>query len=124
MLVAMRVLVWACRAATATQLPVRGKACPFLRCCRPSRPRCCATHYVATCRPHTRMVLYFHPRGWQDNGRDDWLIYMGENKYVNEDLIKYGLPTDVWCAQQRAAEQQQPPEQQAAAARMHQGPCR
>jgi len=25
-----------------------------------------------------------------------WSIYMGRDKYENEDLIKYGTPTDVW----------------------------
>ena len=86
------------------------------------------------------MVFYFHPRGYVDDGKDDYLIYMGRDKYEvccvvrsqraggvcggskmagathtkhtspplllqfslsplsrqNEDLIKYGLPTDVW----------------------------
>ena len=25
-------------------------------------------------------------------------IYMGRDKYENEELIKYGWPDDVWCA--------------------------
>ena len=41
------------------------------------------------------MVFYFYPRGYED-GRDDYLIYMGRDKHENEDLIKYGLPVDVW----------------------------
>ncbi|MEW5297364.1 MAG: hypothetical protein WDW38_006202 [Sanguina aurantia] len=41
------------------------------------------------------MVLYFTPRGHEE-GKDDWLIYMGKDKFENEDLIKYGLPLDVW----------------------------
>ncbi|KIY97006.1 Coiled-coil domain-containing protein 25-like protein [Monoraphidium neglectum] len=41
------------------------------------------------------MVFYFFPRGHVE-GKDDYLIYMGRDKYENEDLIKYGLPTDVW----------------------------
>ena len=36
-----------------------------------------------------------------NNGRDDgggepYMIYMGKDKYENEDLIKYGWPEDVW----------------------------
>jgi len=41
------------------------------------------------------MVFYFYPKGYTP-GKDDYLIYMGRDKYENEDLIKYGLPTDVW----------------------------
>mmetsp|Transcript_40267 Transcript_40267/g.89421 ORF Transcript_40267/g.89421 Transcript_40267/m.89421 type:complete len:219 (+) Transcript_40267:83-739(+) len=41
------------------------------------------------------MVFYFYPRGYVP-GREDWLIYMGKDKYENEDLIRYGLPVDVW----------------------------
>lgn len=41
------------------------------------------------------MVFYFYPRGYVE-GKDDFLMYMGKDKYENEDLIKYGLPTDVW----------------------------
>ena len=43
------------------------------------------------------MVLYFTPIG-AEAGKDDWKIYMGRDKYENEDLIKYGLPHDVWWA--------------------------
>ena len=43
------------------------------------------------------MVLYFTPIG-TDADKDDWKIYMGRDKYENEDLIKYGLPHDVWWA--------------------------
>ena len=35
------------------------------------------------------MVLFFTPRG-------DGVLYMGRDKHENEDLIKYGLPEDVW----------------------------
>jgi hypothetical protein len=43
------------------------------------------------------MVLFYYPRGYRrENGREEWLIYMGKDKYENEDLIKYGLPTDIW----------------------------
>jgi hypothetical protein len=42
------------------------------------------------------MVFYFYPRGHVE-GTDDYMIYMGRDKYENEELIKYGLPTDVWC---------------------------
>ena len=42
------------------------------------------------------MVFYFYPRGWVE-GSDDWIIYMGKDKYENEDLIKYGYNSDVWC---------------------------
>ncbi|GMH42392.1 hypothetical protein BSKO_10311 [Bryopsis sp. KO-2023] len=41
------------------------------------------------------MVLYFHPRGFVPN-TENWLIYMGRDKFENEDLIKFGLPIDVW----------------------------
>ncbi|KAI7840494.1 hypothetical protein COHA_005793 [Chlorella ohadii] len=41
------------------------------------------------------MVFYFTPRGCEP-GKDDWLLYMGLDKYENEDLIKYSLPHDVW----------------------------
>lgn len=36
-----------------------------------------------------RMVLYFETS-------DGFMVYMGEDKYVNEKLIKYGFPEDVW----------------------------
>jgi NFACT protein RNA binding domain len=36
------------------------------------------------------MVFYFQSR----NG--EYTYYMGKDKYENEDLIKYGLPEDVW----------------------------
>mmetsp|Transcript_6328 Transcript_6328/g.9468 ORF Transcript_6328/g.9468 Transcript_6328/m.9468 type:complete len:214 (-) Transcript_6328:62-703(-) len=35
------------------------------------------------------MVFYFR-------SSDGYVIYMGADKYENEDLIKYGLPEDVW----------------------------
>ncbi|DBB14517.1 hypothetical protein WJX82_007992 [Trebouxia sp. C0006] len=41
------------------------------------------------------MVLYFHPIGYGP-GKDDNLIYVGKDKHENEDLIKYGLPQDIW----------------------------
>lgn len=41
------------------------------------------------------MVFYFYPRGWTE-GSDDWIIYMGKDKFENEDLIKYGYNSDVW----------------------------
>lgn len=41
------------------------------------------------------MVLYFTPIG-TDVDKDDWKIFMGRDKFENEDLIKYGLPHDVW----------------------------
>jgi hypothetical protein len=42
------------------------------------------------------MVYYFSPEG-HDLGSNDWLIYMGKDKFENEILIKYGWPEDVWC---------------------------
>ena len=36
------------------------------------------------------MVFYFTSRC------GEYTIYMGKDKYENEDLIKYGLPEDVW----------------------------
>lgn len=41
------------------------------------------------------MVFYFYPRGYVP-GTEDYLIYMGKDKFENEDLIRFGLPTDVW----------------------------
>lgn len=41
------------------------------------------------------MVFYFYPVGYVE-GKQDFLIYMGKDKYENEELIKYGLPLDVW----------------------------
>eukprot|EP00891_Asterochloris_glomerata_P009164 jgi/Astpho2/9164/e_gw1.00135.21.1_t len=41
------------------------------------------------------MVLFFSPRGHQPDS-DAWLMYMGKDKVENEDLIKWGLPHDVW----------------------------
>ncbi|KAI3438974.1 hypothetical protein D9Q98_001388 [Chlorella vulgaris] len=41
------------------------------------------------------MVFFFVPRGYGP-GKEDWLLYMGLDKYENEDLIKYALPQDVW----------------------------
>lgn len=40
------------------------------------------------------MVLYFHPRGFSPP--EDYLIYMGKDKFENEELIRYGLPLDIW----------------------------
>lgn len=41
------------------------------------------------------MVFYFEPRGFNPENQD-WVIYMGRDKFENEHLIKYGLPVDVW----------------------------
>jgi hypothetical protein len=49
------------------------------------------------------MVLYFSPVGHQA-GSNDWLVYMGKDKFENEDLVKYGWPEDVWCALSSARE--------------------
>jgi hypothetical protein len=38
------------------------------------------------------MVYYFKAR--PEVG--DYVIYMGLDKHENEDLIKYGLPEDIW----------------------------
>ena len=35
------------------------------------------------------MVLFF-------TASEDYVIYMGKDKYENEDLIKYGIPEDIW----------------------------
>eukprot|EP00981_Chlorochromonas_danica_P011657 scaffold4203_cov166-Ochromonas_danica.AAC.3 len=35
------------------------------------------------------MVFFF-------TSSEGYIIYMGRDKYENEDLIKYGLPEDVW----------------------------
>ena len=39
------------------------------------------------------MVLYFTPSGAETTKHK---LYMGKDKVENEDLIKYGLPLDVW----------------------------
>mmetsp|Transcript_16388 Transcript_16388/g.24040 ORF Transcript_16388/g.24040 Transcript_16388/m.24040 type:complete len:218 (-) Transcript_16388:135-788(-) len=39
------------------------------------------------------MVFYFTTKS---GGAEGYTIYMGKDKYENEDLIKYGLPEDVW----------------------------
>lgn len=36
------------------------------------------------------MVLFFTPRG------GDAVLFMGRDKYENEDLIKWGVPEDIW----------------------------
>lgn len=43
------------------------------------------------------MVFYFSTNAHKE-GEDAWLIYMGRDKYENEDLIKHGWPVDVWYA--------------------------
>jgi hypothetical protein len=35
------------------------------------------------------MVFYF-------STSEGYMIYMGKDKYENEDLIKYGIPEDLW----------------------------
>jgi hypothetical protein len=41
------------------------------------------------------MVFYFEPLG-HGPGKEDFLIFMGLDKFENEDLIKYGFPHDIW----------------------------
>lgn len=36
------------------------------------------------------MVFFFTPCD------PSYVIYMGKDKFENEELIKYGLPTDLW----------------------------
>ena len=43
------------------------------------------------------MVLYFTPINGAETNHS---LYMGRDKVENEDLIKWGLPEDVWCVQQ------------------------
>lgn len=43
------------------------------------------------------MVLYYEPRGFGPD-KNDFLIYVGKDKFENEELIAHGLPTDIWCA--------------------------
>lgn len=40
------------------------------------------------------MVFYFETTAAEDGRK--YLMYMGKDKYENEDLIKYGLPEDCW----------------------------
>ena len=40
------------------------------------------------------MVFFFQPRGCEG---DSYMIYMGKDKVENEELIRWGLPVDVWC---------------------------
>jgi hypothetical protein len=44
------------------------------------------------------MVLYFRPRNHGAPGapHNDYLIYMGKDKFENETLIAHALPVDVW----------------------------
>lgn len=44
------------------------------------------------------MVLYFRPRnhGLPGAPKDDYLIYMGKDKFENETLIQHSLPVDIW----------------------------
>lgn len=42
------------------------------------------------------MVYYFKSEGVSDDVDFPITLFMGKNKEENEDLIKYGLPTDVW----------------------------
>jgi hypothetical protein len=39
------------------------------------------------------MVLFYHT---VDKNNKRWEIYAGRDKFENEDLIKYGLPIDIW----------------------------
>ena len=41
------------------------------------------------------MVFYFEPLGYGPD-KNHFLIYVGKDKFENEDLITHGLPTDVW----------------------------
>ncbi len=44
------------------------------------------------------MVYYFYPRGFEPP--DKYLIYLGRDKFENEDLIRYGYGDDdrsPWC---------------------------
>jgi hypothetical protein len=41
------------------------------------------------------MVFYFQPRGF-DPSTKDYLIYMGKDKYENEELLRHAIPLDVW----------------------------
>lgn len=43
------------------------------------------------------MVFYFSTNAHKE-GEDAWLIYMGKDKFENEDLIRHGWPVDVWYA--------------------------
>lgn len=43
------------------------------------------------------MVFFFYPKAAGPSDHQ-WLIYMGKDKVENEDLIRYGLQEDVWCA--------------------------
>jgi hypothetical protein len=40
------------------------------------------------------MVFYFTARSSKEEHTH---IFMGRDKVENEDLIKYGLPEDIWC---------------------------
>lgn len=43
------------------------------------------------------MVFYFYPQ-CAEPADHKWVIYMGKDKVENEDLIRFGLQEDVWCA--------------------------
>lgn len=45
------------------------------------------------------MVFYFESEGisyFLIFSENDAVIYMGKDKFENEDLIKYALPHDIW----------------------------
>jgi len=53
----------------------------------------CKQQIVFCCLSRLRfeMVLYF-------TAKDGTMLYMGRDKYENEDLIKYAWPEDIWYA--------------------------
>lgn len=42
------------------------------------------------------MVYYFKSTGTSEEVSPPVVLFMGKDKVENEDLIKWGLPTDVW----------------------------
>lgn len=42
------------------------------------------------------MVYYFETTGLSNETHPPVILYMGKHKEENEDLIKWGLPTDIW----------------------------
>jgi hypothetical protein len=63
-----------------------------------SSPDCCGK--LARKAQQSAMVLYFTARSSKERHKQ---IFMGRDKVENEELIKYGLPEDIWCAPAHAS---------------------
>lgn len=65
--------------------------------CRPALPRSvCLSTPLARRRHALPPPCRRDAAAMPPPGQDDFLLYMGRDKYENEELIRYGLPSDVW----------------------------